>query len=324
MSDKWPQPRRPDHDHDHDGRPDHDGEREPEPARPPQPDAPESAAFEHRDAPDDFEVLLFGAAGPQLTLEQAELNTELLSALALAARTCGVVPAAVQLPAAPAAPGGSDAANDDRPPFDSAYCLRLRLRTREGHPRGRTDVLNAVLRLATLYRLGFYLGETSDPGGAGDQGAGNQGAGKQGTTTGPGAVRYRRVLALPAPRRPGAHAAPRHRVIDLTAAEPVPPRSPLDGSLMVTVVGPLRRDLADDLVRIATFLDDHRIGCHAVTTTVLVTEGTVVLNLVLAVLPGAPVGRRAFTEILRRGLGCDPVWPRGFRPTLLDPVATRS
>jgi hypothetical protein len=52
-------------------------------------------------------------------------------------------------------------------------------------------------------------------------------------------------------------------------------------------------------------------------------ERTLVLNLVLAVLPNAPVDTDAFAEILRSGLASDPVWPTRFRPTLLDPVATR-
>ncbi len=89
---------------------------------------------------------------------------------------------------------------------------------------------------------------------------------------------------------------------------------------MLTVVGPVDSNLAADLARIAVFLDDHRVGCHAASASLL--EGTIVINFVLAVLPDAPVGTAAFAEIVRSGLSSDPVWPSRFRPTLLDPVTT--
>jgi hypothetical protein len=270
--------------------------------------------------PDDFEILLFGGDGPELTMAQAERNTEVLTALTAAARDCGVVPRFLQLPAAPPAPFAPAALQPDPPPFDEAYCLRMGLRTRRGFPLGRTDFLNAVLRLAGAYGLGMYVGETS--------------AGESGTAAQP---QYQRVLPYqkssrpavrppllpspPAPRRAGPLLKARHRVIDLTALVPVPARAPLDGSLMVTVVGPLDFELAADLARIALFFDDHRVGCHAASASML--EQTIVVNLVLVVLPDGPVGTDAFAEILRSGLGSDPLWPSRFRPTLLDPVATR-
>jgi hypothetical protein len=258
-------------------------------------------------SPDDFEVLLFGGDGPELTAGQAERNTELLAALTAAAREGGVVPTFLQLPAAPP----RDRPASDDPPFEEAYCLRMGVRTRREFPLGRIDFLNAVLRLAGAYRLGMYVGETSD-----DRPL----------------PRYRQVLphqpvepdpdARPdSPRRPDPPPRARHRVIDLTVPVPVPARAPLDGSLMVTVVGPVDSNLAADLARVAVFFDDHRIGCHAASASLL--ERTIVVNFVLAVLPDAPVGTAAFTEILRSGLSSDPVWPARFRPTLLDPVATR-
>jgi hypothetical protein len=261
--------------------------------------------------PDDFEVLLFGGDGPELTAAQAERNTELLTALTAAARDCGVVPVFLQLPAAPAAPGAGAAGDLDVPPFDEAYCLRMGVRTRPGFALGRIDFLNAVLRLAGAYRLGMYVGEIPGSGGR---------------------PQYRQVLphhpsapdpdARPqSPRRAEPRPRARHRVIDLTAPVPVPARTPLDGSLMVTVVGPLDAELPAELARIALFLDDHRVGCHAASASML--PRTFVVNLVLAVLSGAPEGTDAFAEILRSGLGRDPVWPARFRPTLLDPVTTR-
>ena len=263
---------------------------------------------------DDFEVLLFGASGPELTCAQAERNTELLTALTAAARDCGVVPTFLQLPAAPAAPApGADRAGgpeSEPPPFEEAYCLRMGVRTRRGFPLGRVDFFNAVLRLAGAYQLGMYIGESA-------------GAGAP--------PQYRRVRLHP--RTPDPDGRPdlppradpppraRHRLIDLTVPVPVPPRAPLDGSLMVTVVGPVDSNLAADLARVAVFFDDHRVGCHAASASLL--ERTIVVNFVLAVLPDAPVGPAAFAEILRSGLGSDPVWPSRFRPTLLDPVPTR-
>src|SRR3954471_12153148 len=94
---------------------------------------------------DDFEVLLFGAGGPELTLAQAERNTELLTALTAAARDCGVVPRFLQLPAAPPAPFTPAALQPDPPPFDEAYCLRMGVRLRPGCPLGRIDFLNTVM-----------------------------------------------------------------------------------------------------------------------------------------------------------------------------------
>jgi hypothetical protein len=256
--------------------------------------------------PDDLEILLFGGDGPELTPAQAERNTELLTALTAAARDCGVIPTFLQLPAAPGAP--APPAGDD-PPFDHAYCLRMGVRTRRGFPLGRIDFLNAVLRLAGAYQLGMYVGES----------------------TADRKPRYRQVLphrgspdpdARPeVPPRADPPPRARHRVIDLTVPVPVPARAPLDGSLMLTVVGPIDSNLAADLARIAVFFDDHRVGCHAASASLL--ERTIVINFVLAVLPGAPVGTVALAEILRSGLGSDPVWPARFRPTLLDPVATR-
>jgi hypothetical protein len=266
--------------------------------------------------PDDFEILLFGGDGPELTLAQAERNTEVLTALTAAARDCGVVPRFLQLPAAPPAPFTPAALQPDPPPFDEAYCLRMGMRTRRGFPLGRTDFLNAVLRLAEVYGLGMYVGEIP---------LGATGSGER--------PQYQRVLAYrggsnrdakprpPAPRRPGPILKARHRVIDLTALIPVPAQAPLDGSLMVTVVGPLDTELAADVARIALFFDDHRVGCHAASASLL--DQTIVINLVLAVLPDGPVSTEVFAEILRSGLGSDPVWPARFRPTLLDPVATR-
>jgi hypothetical protein len=269
---------------------------------------------------DDLEVLLFGGEGPELTCAQAERNTELLTALTAAARDCGVVPTFLQLPAAPPAPApapapapeelASPAAAPDHPPFEEAYCLRMGVRTRRGFPLGRIDFLNAVLRLAGAYQLGMYVGESAGAGAA---------------------PHYRQVrpyrrspdpdVRPDAPRRAEPPPRARHRLIDLTVPVPVPARAPLDGSLMVTVVGPVDSNLAADLARIAVFFDDHRVGCHAASASLL--ERTIVINFVLAVLPGAPVGPLAFAEILRSGLGSDPVWPSRFRPTLLDPVATR-
>jgi hypothetical protein len=273
--------------------------------------------------PDDFEILLFGGEGPELMSGQAERNTELLAALTVAARDCGVVPAFLQLPAAPPAPvpapgagqrdgagpeGRGRARDHDVPPFDEAYCLRMGVRTWAGCPLGRIDFLNAVLRLARAYQLGMYVGES----------------------TGPGMPpHYRRALAHrpgfadpdsrpDVPRREDPPPQARHRVIDLTARVPVPARTPLDGSLMVTVVGPVDGELADDLARIAMFFDDHRVGCYAASAAPL--NRTIVVNFVLAVLPDAPVDTDSFAEILRSGLGSDPVWPARFRPTLLDPV----
>ena len=277
-----------------------------------------TADEEYRSEPgsDDFEILLFGGEGPELTLAQAERNTEVLTALTAAARDCAVVPRFLQLPAAPPAPFTPAALQPDPPPFDQAYCLRLGVRTRHGYPLGRVDFLNTVLRLAEVYRLGMYVGEIP----LGERGAGDQ-------------PHYQRVLAYPggrnldarprppAPRRPGPILKARHRVIDLTALIPVPARAPLDGSLMVTVVGPLDAELAADVARIALFFDDHRVGCHAASASLL--DQSIVINLVLAVLPDGPVGTEAFAEILRSGLSSDPVWPARFRPTLLDPVATR-
>jgi len=267
--------------------------------------------------PDDLEILLFGGDGPELTSAQAERNTELLTALTAAARDCGVVPTFLQLPAAPPAPtpaapsAAAGKKQPDAPPFEEAYCLRMGVRTRRGFPLGRIDFLNAVLRLAGAYQLGMYVGETA------------------GGRTRP---HYQRVLphrtspdpdARPdSPRREDPPPRARHRVIDLTAPVPVPARAPLDGSLMVTVVGPVDSNLATDLARIAVFFDDHRVGCHAASASLL--ERTIVVNFVLAVLPDAPVATDAFAEILRSGLGSDPVWPTPFLPTLLDPVATRS
>lgn len=266
--------------------------------------------------PDDLEVLLFGADGSELSCAQAARNTELLAALTAAARDCGVGPTFLQLPAAPSAPpeGSADsraAAGGDAPPFEEAYCLRMGVRIRDGFPLGRVDFLNAVLRLAAAYQLGMYVGESA-------------GARMQPS--------YRRVRAHrmascdpdvrpQSPRRTDPPPRARHRVIDLTARVPVPASAPLNGSLMVTVVGPLDSKLAADLARIAVFFDDHRIGCHAASASLL--ERTIVVNFVLAVLPDAPVDTDAFAEILRSGLGSDPVWPTRFRPTLLDPVATR-
>ena len=306
--------------------------------------------------PDDLEVLLFEGAGPELTSEQAERNTELLVALAVAARDSGVVPTFLQLPAAPPdgpasyparggptdhgfggadgvaaadgsrGAGGIGAAGGSRGTggvggagLEGAYCLRMGVQTRVGVPLGRIDFLNAVLRLARAYQLGMSVGE-SIGGSAGD----SAGVG--------GLARYQLVLpyrssapgpdARPdCPRRPDPLPRARHRVIDLTARVPVPPGGPLNGSLMVTVVGPVDGGLAADLARIAVFLDDHRVGCHAASASKLAR--TLVLNLVLAVLPNAPVDTEAFAEILRSGLASDPVWPTRFRPTLLDPVATR-
>lgn len=262
--------------------------------------------------PDDLEVLLFGGDGSELTAAQAARNTELLTALTAAARDCGVIPTFLQLPAAPQAhQGRAGEPGDEEPPFEEAYCLRMGVRTRGGFPLGRVDFLNAVLRLAGAYQLGMYVGESS-------------GAAMQ--------PRYRRVRAhrMPSgpdvrpdsPRRPDPPPRARHRVIDLTARVPVPASAPLDGSLMVTVVGPVDNLLAADLARIAVFFDDHRVGCHAASASLL--ERTIVVNFVLAILPDAPVDTGAFAEILRSGLGSDPVWPARFRPTLLDPVATRS
>ena len=265
--------------------------------------------------PDDLEVLLFGGDGPELTCAQAERNTELLTALTAAARDCGVIPIFLQLPAAPPAPllpapGSAAAPQTDGPPFEQAYCLRMGVRTRRGFPLGRIDFLNAVLRLAGAYQLGMYIGETP--------GAGAPPHYRQ--------VRPHRGSPDPdarpdLPRRPDPPPRARHRVIDLTVPVPVPARAPLDGSLMVTVVGPVDSNLAADLARIAVFFDDHRVGCHASSASLL--ERTIVVNFVLVVLPDAPVGTAAFAEILGSGLGSDPVWPARFRPTLLDPVATR-
>lgn len=262
--------------------------------------------------PDDLEILLFGGDGPELTSAQAERNTELLAALTAAARDCGVVPTFLQLPAAapPAPVEPSRLERSDVPPFDQAYCLRMGVRTRSGFPLGRIDFLNAVLRLAGVYQLGMYVGET----------AGGQ---RQ--------PQYRRALphrGTPDPdARPGVapRADPppraRHRVIDLTVPVPIPARAPLDGSLMLTVVGPIDGDLAADLARVAVFFDDHRVGCQAASASLL--DRTIVVSFVLAVLPDAPVDTTAFAEILRSGLASDPVWPARFRPTLLDPVTTR-
>lgn len=269
--------------------------------------------------PDDLEVLLFGGDGPELTCAQAERNTELLTALTAAARDCGVIPIFLQLPAAPPAPAASSPGSSagspagspaDEPPFEQAYCLRMGVRTRRGFPLGRIDFLNAVLRLAGAYQLGMYIGETP--------GAGAQPYYRQ--------VRPHRRPPDPdarpeAPRRVDPPPRARHRVIDLTVPVPVPARAPLDGSLMVTVVGPLDSNLAADLARIAVFFDDHRVGCHAASASLL--ERTIVVNFVLVVLSDAPVATAAFAEILGSGLGSDPVWPARFRPTLLDPVATR-
>jgi hypothetical protein len=271
---------------------------------------------------EDLEVLLFDGEGPELTPAQAERNTELLVALAAAARDCGVVPTFLQLPAAPPDGPPYSAQNGSTGPgqhlgeagLEGAYCLRMGVQTRAEAPLGRIDFLNAVLRLARAYQLGMSVGESFA------------------AAVVPGVVRYQRVLAYRAstpgpdarpdyPRRPDPVPRARHRVIDLTAQVPVPAGGPLNGSLMVTVVGPVDSSLATDLARIAVFLDDHRVGCHAASASML--ERTLVLNLVLAVLPNAPVDTDAFTEILRSGLASDPVWPTRFRPTLLDPVATR-
>jgi len=272
------------------------------PGHPPEPD------------PDDLEVLLFDGDGPALTTAQAERNTELLAALTAAARDCEVVPTFLQLPAAPEQyPSGSGNrrsgwGDDDVPPFETAYCLRMGVRTRLGFPFAWIDFLNAVLRLAGAYQLGMYVGES----------AGGRPHYRQ--------VRPHRAASVDPdarpdfPRRTDPPPRARHRVIDLTVPVPVPPRAPLDGSLMVTVVGPVDNTLATDLARMATFFDDHRVGCHAASASLL--ERTIVVNLVLAVLPDAPVDADAFAEILRNGLGSDPVWPTRFRPTLLDPVTT--
>ncbi len=307
--------------------------------------------------PEDLEVLFFGAEGPELTSEQAERNTELLMALAGAARDCGVAPTFLQLPAAPpavsitAAPQGRPSGPDrrsaggdrgdtggvGREEIEGAFWLRMGVRTRAGAVLGRIDFLNAVLRLAGAYQLGMYVGESTDAGSGsgigGSAGAGwSAGTGTSWGASGGAAVRYRPVLAQRAsspgpdarpdlPRRPEPPPRARHRVIDLTVPVPVPASGPLNGSLMVTVVGPVDDNLADGLARIAAFLDDHRVGCHAASASML--QRTLVLNLVLAVLPNAPVDTVAFAEILRSGLSSDPVWPTLFRPTLLDPVATR-
>jgi hypothetical protein len=259
--------------------------------------------------PDDLEVLLLGGEEPELTSAQAERNTELLAALTAAARDSGVVPTFLQLPAAP--PAESAALSGAAGAHHAGVCLRMGARTSSGFPLGRIDFLNAVLRLAGAYQLGMSVGESAGPGLP---------------------MGYRPVLAY-RPSAPGPDARPaaarrpdpplraRHRVIDLTAQVPVPVDAPLNGSLMVTVVGPVDSDLAGNLARIAVFLDDHRVGCHAASGSML--ERTLVLNFVLAVLPNAPVDTDAFAEILRSGLSSDPVWPARFRPTLLDPVATR-